>query len=233
MSPRPKGNDPVYPRIRIPISSEAELREIDPKLLAFVATCAPRDRAAGVDGCPVYELCDLPFKDHGARVVKCRQWKAGMPREVALHCSVAVRMREERELNDDAMEILPNEDTYMASGTQRVHPRRDPECQECMQNRCTRVTHNLTPMKVIQDPPLSEHPELSRFVNAARIRRGNRAKRRTDLMTQTYTNEPREANEPVAAASEREPEAAAAEPAGVAGGGEPRRRGRPPGRAST
>lgn len=155
-----------YPQISQPVGSSKEVQDLEVPL-RNVATCTVHSEGeSGSMGCPVWKLCDRAYR--GSRpqneIMKTITKEGGIR---VYHDACFNNIRREVQLDKSggyAAVIGSEGDTYLSRGSVKRHPKRDPDCPDCIKGECN-IWDDKTdiPQLCPEFPAAADHDELKKF----------------------------------------------------------------------
>ena len=171
--------DNAPPQIGYPVGGLEELRALglDDKALRNIRSCS--------ESCPVWYICDRSFRGTRPQLEVVRKVnRNGKIRVYVGPCYDTVHHESVAADNFESYTIIGHEgDEYTYKGSEKLHPQRDPNCNDCSHGRCEKyVDRNDLKVTCPTFPPAAEHPELVMFAErvAARQSTGVRTKEALD-----------------------------------------------------
>jgi hypothetical protein len=174
-----------YPQIARPVGSLKELAALGVPTVN-IATCSAHVDRQNM-GCPVYKLCDREFRDSTPQnqvftVIK----RDGNMRTSCGPCFDVVLKETQIEANGGLVKVVAGEgETFLSRGSVKLHPKRDPNCNECAQGKCDKYEdrEDLV-VTCLPFPAAARHPELVKFARVVEARQEGRSRSRKSLEAQ-------------------------------------------------
>lgn len=173
--------DDDAPQIGRPVGSKEEVEELGVST-RNIATCSLRQDRENF-GCPMWKSCDRVFRGTRPQNQVYQITKKGGETRISHGpCFDVVQMELNAEANGGYVEVLDEFKegmSYISRGSVKRHKKRDPDCDDCQNGRCT-VYDDKDDIEFLcpEFPPAAEHRELRKFARSMKARaRGRKQKR--------------------------------------------------------
>lgn len=152
------------PQVSTPVGSLEEVKALGVPT-RNICTCSEREDKKNA-GCPVWDFCDRKFRGTRPQFqIYQLVTREGNTRITHDACFNIVRKEMDADDKRQLVEVIGGEgDEYTYRGSVKLHPVRNPNCNECAQGKCEKwEDRSDLKFTVPEFPPAADHDELVKY----------------------------------------------------------------------